>query len=368
MADKMSVNFNDFNNMSAQQTSGNRVGRAPQNWNVYLKHDARSGHLSMLINSNDPQNDDYQTVDLKEAEFASIIILTSTSTSSNFKGSNSINSTMTAGNVVNVSKTDMNNNYVSLGLYQLGGRSAAEGLRTQYRVYGILRSVNGQAPSKTPEINAAFGNNAVPVMMDLTYSKYHTLLNEANASSANQITGANAKFIKIEEDTHTSHEVTIRSQNQHVKLFDPKFTVSPVSEESQQKMAAYAEAPMESLMTFMKEIQKRDKFFQLLFQAGKSGEKYASIVNDLAGQGVTDVDSLKKHVEQIGGWANLGAAPAMPTNNNTAAEHSPSAAPAKPEPADTKQADDDFNAENPFADAAGSDADTEFPTDDNLPF
>lgn len=330
----MAISFNDFKQFNTPQQNNNGFrGRAPQGWFVYGKHDSRNGQASIFINAHEEngQNVDRQAIDVDSFEFVPLIAMQTVSGSAgnieNYSGTFSLNNIY---NVVKTSRKQDDNSITDMGLYRGGNETRDLGVYSQYRLFGILRAVNGKAPNKLPQLNAIFGNTAIPVIVDLNWHKWTMLQDKANVTNRYDLTAVTAKDIVFEGGKdHGQYKTSIQD------YYSPEFIVNPLDDEHQAKMSEYAQDRLKEVADFAKQVQERDQFYNDLYKI-KHGQESAGLLNQVAQLGITDMQSLKAYQEANGGLNGLinvlnGATTSATTTPATPAQPSaPAPQPAQP--------------------------------------
>lgn len=350
---------------NASQSNANRLSIRPQSWSVSLKQNSQDGTTNINFNLRNVPNakEDYKNVNVDSFEMVVLTAMQIANGNAQGLGFSRITSNVTNKGLFNVRGVDEDNTSHPLGLYRAQKLRDAQAW-SQLRLFGILRAVNDAAPSKLPEINEYYGNNPIPVVMDLTFDKQNVLMDAVHAANHYQFEALIGQSIKV--TAGKNQKLTAKHHGRTYYL--PIFSIKKLTEEEENKMDQYAANPIKELLHFNDDVNKQDDLYQEILDAGISGKPAGELVNQLGEAGVT-VDTLPKYVAEHGGWANLGGTTATPSVTPTAAPTAtPTAAPtAAPQTSTPSPAPQPAASEAP-AENTDSTEENKPLADDELPF
>lgn len=235
-------------------TGASRLSVRPIQEMAIIKHDARSGALSVIVPDNDPNDNTSQgsIVDVKKLEFVPI---TRTLIA---KGEN-IGSNVTIAGHFDI-YSYVKNTSVSLGLF--GRQSMYDGTdkraSVQNRLYGLIRTVDGEPVAKLGEDNALaqkFGSNPVPAFFDLNHTKFQALEAVTDVNKPMYLTISGGKGTKTNPLSYKTSYAT---------NYKPKFEAKDMPAEAQEKMAEFASDFVNETSKWVAEVRANDAFLSLL--------------------------------------------------------------------------------------------------------
>ena len=327
-------------------TGSSRLAVRPTQDIAIIKHDARSGALSIIVPDNDPNDSTSRgsIVDVKKVEFVPMTQVLIA------KGEN-IGSNVSIAGHFDLYKY-VNNQSLSLGLFGRQNMFDATKASTQNRVYGLIRSVDGKAVAKLDEDNALrehFGSNPVPAFIDLNNTKFKALkavtaLNEPVALTVAGGRGTKTKPLAYETGYATNYR--------------PDFSVEELPADAQKAMADYAKDFIKETQDWIEQIRENDAFLALLVENGLTDP---DTVNTLANSlSITSVKQFNDKVKELGdGDDAKGLKKLIAKVTNKVGSDS---AELESDIQDTSKSDDE-PVENPFD--SGEEVDV---SDDDLPF
>lgn len=269
-------------------TGSSRLSVRPIQEMAIIKHDARSGALSVIVPDNDPNDRESQgsIVDVKKLEFVPI---TRTLIA---KGEN-IGSNVTIAGHFDIYSYVKN---TSLSLGQFGRQSMYEGTghraSVQNRLYGLIRTVDGEPISKLGEDNALtqkFGSDPVPAFFDLNHTKFQALEAVADVNKPMYLTISGGKGTKANPLSYKTSYAT---------NYKPKFEAKDMPVEAQEKMAEFAKDYVEATAKWVEEVRANDAFLSLL---AENELVMPDVVNTLnASFSISNVEQFEAKAEQLG--------------------------------------------------------------------
>ncbi len=254
----MANGFNFFKKeLQKHQSAGTsaRAPKAPANWAIYLKQNMQDGSTNITVNLRNLDNasDDYENISVKSFEFAALTAMWTARGNASQMGFSRIDSNLSNARIYDINGVNENNTYSDLGLYTYRDVMNERRFCEQIRIFGILRAIDGQAPSKNPVIAQYFGDQPLPVIMDLTYEKQQTLMNALNVRQYD-ISEISGQVIRV--TAQKDKNLTTKHNNR--TYFLPVFTTKAMTEDQQEKMSEYADKQINELITFSKTIDSQD--------------------------------------------------------------------------------------------------------------
>ena len=318
----MANGFNFFKKeLQKHQSAGTsaRAPKAPANWAIYLKQNMQDGSTNITVNLRNLDNasDDYENISVKSFEFAALTAMWTARGNASQMGFSRIDSNLSNARIYDINGVNENNTYSDLGLYTYRDLMNERRFWEQIRIFGILRAIDGQAPSKNPVIAQYFGDQPLPVIMDLTYEKQQTLMNALNVRQYD-ISEISGQVIRV--TAQKDKNLTTKHNNR--TYFLPVFTTKAMTEDQQEKMSEYADKQINELINFSKTIDAQDEMLEYIHNSGFSGKGASQVLETLFNNGVNTKAKAEAYVQDQGGWASLtnpqaNVAPATP---NTSAQ------------------------------------------------
>lgn len=308
----MTIRFSDFADAGVQQKQSTRLPRTPEGFSVYGKHDSRDGSVKLHIQlpNTDDNSDNYTDVDVDGFEFVAIVTYGTQNGNPQADGRE-----YDGGVITGLSKRGIYDIYggsnangqfssTSLGIYQAGNDTRELGLRSQYRIFGVLRSVNGKAPKSVPELAQLFNDGPVPIVVDLNYHKEMELVKTATPMESYpkpsvyqgkliSYSGGKAKELKY--------------NNGHQNVFNPVFKVTEMSAEQLTKMEEYCQPVLEVVTEYDRKVDVHDQLLKTLYNNGFKGKNSVGLINKLGDADIANADDLNEYLQKHGGFANLKA-------------------------------------------------------------
>lgn len=283
----MAIDFSDFTDIGVGEEAQKSLLRPIDSDMAILKHDARDGSLSIFLsNGNNEKPDEIE--EIKEISFAPVLIYGLIKGGSDNPEDPRYSSSLSSNLYHDVYKRD-NNGTTSLGIiksndaYQKSNGAA----RFQWRIIGVMRSVDNKNPKSIPEIEKHFEDEQiVPCFIDLKTIK---------TTKLQEIVGRNwRKAIKNKIVTIKGGKKGLNYKNAHGgKSYYPAFEVSD-EPEALKKLATISEDYLQACMDFSKEVATHDEFIRELYMHQFTQPKGVENLRDL---GISDVDSLNTYFE-----------------------------------------------------------------------
>lgn len=335
---------------NANQNSSSALSIKPQSWNIYVKQNSQDGSTSINVNlRNVPNADkDHTTINVNSFQFVVLTAMQIATGNANNMGFTRVTSNVTNSGYFNVRGVDEDNTSHPLGLYR--GRNLRDAKAwSQLRLFGILRAVDGEGPAKNATLNQYFGNQPLPVIMDLTFDKQNELMDAIKAGRYDY-----EKLIGQSITVTAGKDESLTAKHHGRTYYLPIYQVSELTDDQQAKMDEYAKEPISELLKFNEEVNKQDELYKKIYDAGITGQAGGQLIARLNEAGVT-LDNLSSYVAEQGGWANLGgqnAAPSVTPEESTTPTPAPQDTPTpSPAPtADDSQDDNDDDANTNLAD------------------
>lgn len=267
----------------------------PTNKMLLIKHDSRDsaeGKLSVMRpNLSGDQWDRQQVVEntfkIDKCQFAAITTLQHLSGKDEKTGTRYYTDCSENG-YFNIRNSDGN----SLGIYT--SKEAYDSnlpTRVAYRVFGLLRSINGKAPQTAiPELKEDFGDDLIPVVFDMNFTKRKALQQVAEQSGLESYDAGN--FVSIEGGIHND---CINETNNGINYL-PKFECEALTEKANKTMSEKASEFLDLLNDFMSKIRSQDEMYRSLSVNGY--DKRPGLVEKLNAMEITDNESLDKFLEK----------------------------------------------------------------------
>ena len=283
----MAIDFSDFTDIGVGEETQRTLLRPIDSEMAILKHDARDGSLSILLsNGNNEKPDEIE--EIKEISFAPVLVYGFIKGAGDNSEDPRYSSSLSSNLFYDVYKRD-NNGTTSLGIiksndaYQKSNGVA----RFQWRIIGVMRSVDGKNPNSISEIEKHFEDEQIiPCFIDLKTVK---------TTKLQEIVGRNwRKAIKNKIITIKGGKKGLNYKNAHGgKSYYPAFEVSD-EPEALKKLATISEDYLQACMDFSKEVATHDEFIRELYMHQFIQPKGVESLRDL---GISDVDSLNAYFE-----------------------------------------------------------------------
>lgn len=280
-------------NLSSDQTKQSLA--RPTNKMLLIKHDSRDsaeGRLSVIRpNLSSDQWDRKQltenTFKIDKCQFAAIVTLQHLSGKDQENGTRYYTDCSENG-YFNIRNSDGN----SLGIYtSKEAYDSSLPTRVAYRVFGLLRSINGKVPQTAiPELKEDFEDNLIPVVFDMNFTKRKLLQQVAEQSGLESYDGGN--FISVEGGIHND---CINETDNGINYL-PKFECEALTEKANKTMSEKASEFLDLLNDFMKKIRSQDEMYRSLSINGYG--KRPGLVEKLSSMEITDNESLNKFLQK----------------------------------------------------------------------
>lgn len=293
MENEEKMNFDVLDEVGVKEDSNVLSMRPVENMAI-LKHDARDGSIKVILSNDDDEPDE---VSAKKLEFVPTLIFTYVGGSINSKTEKiRFASALTSNNYFDVYQYNEDSNE-SLGIMKSTvAYDKSNGATSRLdRVFGVLRSVDGNNPMSYPEIEEHFkGEPIVPCFIDLKYSKSKWLQNKVTGNWSRAI---KKKFVTISGGKKGLSYTTTAGKSYH-----PEFSITE-NEKSLAKMAEISQDYIKACLDFANEVVEHDKFIRELYVHGLTMPNAVDYLRDLD---VYDVESLKRYFqEQNSNWDAL---------------------------------------------------------------
>lgn len=262
---------------------------------LVVKHDARTGTIGFFLSTNEGER--AQLYSCNSIEFVSEIIIKIARGSSNDDKADTVVSNPTLGYVYNCFEYEQGKVVENFGL--VSGDCLYDSVKFNPRVYyreiGIVRSIDGKAPSENADIKKVFVKNPVPMFINLQYSKYSELINASHLNGFKR--PDNGKDVILVSDNSA-----IDSRNTRGTSYLIQFTVKDFTDAVAKKITNYAKGFLMELKEYINSIKGQDAFLSMLYM---DRFRQPNITNELNNLGINDVDTLNHAFEENGSWKTL---------------------------------------------------------------
>lgn len=265
-------------------TGSARLAVRPDNNMAILKHDSRTGSMSIIVPDADPNDRDSQgsVVDVKSVELAVITYVLIG------KGQD-IGSNVTIHGDFDLYKYDRSGQSRSLGIF--GRPNIYDGTHgdatVQMRLIGIVRSIDKKSVGKLDnEISEYFGDKPMPIFIDLNYTKQKELGKATDLTKPVLLTVGGGKGKALSYDTG------------HATNYKPSFTAKELPEATETKMADFASEFVGKTAEWLQAIRKNDELLTTLVELELVEPNAFNVVTNTFG--LTSIDQFNEKAEKLG--------------------------------------------------------------------
>ncbi|MCL8206199.1 hypothetical protein M5361_13760 [Ligilactobacillus agilis] len=289
-----------------------------ETWTV--KHDARDGSMSIILNDND-RNDPDSKPTIVDIDSASFIPAYGVSNVSGSIDDSSVFSNPSLAGIYDVYLRIDKNNTESLGIKTHNDIKNEQQFKVGQRLFGFLTAINGANVSnlddeKYGKLKELFPESGIKmVWFQFTPTKYYSMTNQLNIPYEEANTAVKDHILTIESVDKKSKEAgKFKKNSKNGSNFLPKFTLKAVKPNTLARLTSKAEDETTHLAEYHKAIKERDAFLIELRQNQITGP---DVVNNLDENGIYNVETLKEFVgegtsedwQRLQKLANGGLAP-----------------------------------------------------------
>lgn len=337
--------------------TGARLSVRPTQEMAIIKHDARTGMMSIIVPDKDENDSNARNseITITKVDFVPLTVV-------KIEKGKGIGSNATIRDTFDLYKYSDNGQSESIGVVNHDGAYQKVGAKTNWRLVGVLRSVDGKPVKDLGNaLSEKFGSNLVPVYMDLTNAKNKELAKSDSRSATGKVLSVSGGKTGVTIQHTTQQDYPL-----------PKFEVTELDEASTKKFEKFIEPFTVDLSTWIEDIRANDEFLALVQTMGFID---AGMVNKLRSAGLSTASDLENKLKELGQddlakGASILLAQFRATGNggNGTATASSNAGFSGTNDATAQSANTSAPAVDPFA-TSGNGENTEIDiSDDDLPF